>query len=505
MASLFTGLNTARSGLMASQTALDITAQNISNANTPGYTRQMLNLTSVGPNTGGYRLMYNIDRVGNGVNYSGVTQSRDSFLDVRYRNANSEYSGWQGQSDALKSIEDIFNEFSGSKTDVSSGLSGQMTGLLNNLQEYQNTPTDTTLPAVIKSSVDTIAFTVRNDYSSLTDFKSQQMSDLAATVNGNNTGGGIVSQLGSIADLNKQIASYEITGQKANDLRDQRNVLLDQLSGELNINVTEQKNGMVTVGIASDNTHMLISDDNTVTGLKLNDTQDAVEWDVAGNPAAKVSGGTVDAYLQVINGDGSGTGTYGSQGIVYLKNKLNDFAVNFDQLINKFAAEDKALPPANPDTASTALVNYNPAGDAAATIDLSAGWKSDPSLFAENYTGSSIGNYVGELIGKLNDSGTVTLNTGNDVPGPVFSGSILDFADSFTGDIATTVNHASSMASSTGSIVDNLDSQRKAISSVSTDEEGINIVKFQQSYNASARVITAINDMLDTLINSMAV
>jgi flagellar hook-associated protein 1 FlgK len=61
------------------------------------------------------------------------------------------------------------------------------------------------------------------------------------------------------------------------------------------------------------------------------------------------------------------------------------------------------------------------------------------------------------------------------------------------------------MASSTGAIVDNLDSQRQAISSVSTDEEGINIVKFQQSYNASARVITAINDMLNTLINSMAV
>jgi flagellar hook-associated protein 1 FlgK len=230
-----------------------------------------------------------------------------------------------------------------------------------------------------------------------------------------------------------------------------------------------------------------------------------VEWDVAGSPAAKVSGGTVDAYLQVINGDGSGTGTYGSQGIAYLKNKLNDFAVNFDKMLNGFAAEYQSPVPANPDNASTALVNYNPAGDAAATIDLSSEWKSSAALFANNYTGSSIGNYVGELIGKLNDSGTVTLNTGNAVPGPAFPGSILDFADSFTGDIATTVNHASSMASSTGAIVDNFDSQRKAISSVSTDEEGINIVKFQQSYNASARVITAINDMLNTLINSMAV
>jgi len=149
MASLFTGLNIAKSGLMASQAALETTSQNISNADTPGYTRQTIDMNSAGPDTGVYRMVNDTNQAGNGVNISGVSQSRDSFLDVRYRGANSEHSDWQGQSDALSSIEDIFNEFSDNTSDGSIGLSGQMTNLQTALQQYQNTPTDTTLPTTI--------------------------------------------------------------------------------------------------------------------------------------------------------------------------------------------------------------------------------------------------------------------------------------------------------------------------------------------------------------------
>lgn len=515
MASLFSGFNTARTGLMASQTALDVTSQNIANANTPGYTRQTLTLTSMSPDSGSYRLEYNHNQVGNGVNYNGVTQSRDPFLDVRYRDANSENSDWKAQSDALSSIEDIFNEFT-SNEDKAGGLSGQMTDLVTNLRKYQNTPTDATFPTTIRSSVSLIAFTVNNDYQNLIQYESQEKSDLSIIVNGDNTGGGINSILDNIASLNKQISSYEMTGNKANDLRDQRNQLLDQLSGYVDINVKEQSDGMVAVGLANDSSHMLIGADNSVTKLQMNSDKTAVYWD-DGNPdlakgtsgaatVANIKGGTVDAYLQVINGDGSGSGAYGSVGIPYLKNKLNDFAVNFTNMLNSFAAEYKTpdtttTPPQTVNTAPTALVHYDSSGDPAASLKVSAGWTGDASLFASNYTGTSIGDYVGELISSLNNNGTVTLNTGSAKPGPVYPGSILDFADSFTGDIATAANHVSGMADSTGNIVDNLDSQRMSISSVSIDDEGINIVKYQQAYNASARVITTIDEMLDKLIN----
>ena len=516
MASLFTGLNTAMSGLMASQTALDITSQNISNANTPGYTRQTLNLISVGPDDGAYRIYDKESQVGNGVDSAGVTQSRDSFLDVSYRNANSVNSDWQGQSSAMTGIEDIFNEFTGSSSDTVSGLSGQMTSLLTSLQNYQNTPTDTTLPATVESSVDDITSTVRSDYNSLTDFENQQKSDLAVTINGDNTGGGVNQILNNIAQLNTQIASNETAGQQPNDLLDQRNQLLDQLSGDIDINVSEQQNGMVTVGLQNDSSHMLISADNTVTGLQLNSSQDAVYWN-DGNPpspanAATVNGGTVDGYLQIINGNGTNTGQYGGIGIAYLKQKLNDFATNFDQMLNGFAAEYKypsaaypsssdPNPASTPDSVSSALVSYDPTQNAAATIAVSSGWRNDSDLFAENYTGSSMGNYLGDIIGRLNntnDTGPVTLSSGN-----TYSGSIMDFADSFTGDIANSLNFMQGEANSSSTILENLNSQRQAISSVSIDEEGINIVKYQQSYDASAQLISTINQMLGTFINDI--
>lgn len=508
MASLNTGLNIARAGLMASQTALDVTSQNISNASVEGYCRQTLNLQTIGANTGSYRIADSLTRVGNGVDYKSLTQSRDSFLDVSYRNANSQHSDWQGQSNALTSIEGIFNEFASSgTTDTAQGLSGKMTDLLKSLKSYQNTPTDTTLPTTVKSAVSNVAFTIRDNYKSLSDFEAQEKSDLSETINGSGTGGGLNAILDNISALNTQIAGYETSGNKANNLRDQRNVLLDKLSGNVDISVTEQSNGMVTVGLANDTTgKMLISANNTVTGLQLNSTKDAVQWADGSNTAATVTGGTVDAYLQVINGNGTGSGTYGTQGIVYFKNKLNDFAKNFDQILNKFAAEYQSPAPADVDAAPCALISYdnlNP--NPAATIDISANWKTTDGLFATNYTGASanIGNYIGELIGTLNKSGIATITNAVDHSASAYSGSFVDLADSFTGDIANTLSHIKNKADTTSSIVDNIDSQRQQISSVSIDEEGINMIKYQQSYTASSRVITTINDMLDTIIKSM--
>jgi flagellar hook-associated protein 1 FlgK len=258
---------------------------------------------------------------------------------------------------------------------------------------------------------------------------------------------------------------------------------------------------------------MLVSTDNTVTKLQLNSTKDGVYW-ADGNPdgntdgtpptakLATINGGTVDAYLQVINGDGSGTGEYGGMGVAYFTNKLNTFAKGFDNMLNTFAAEYQTItPPTTVDTASSALVYIGDSVNPAADIAISTGWQTDADLFKKNYTGSSIGNYAGELINTIKQNGTVKLT---DIP-TYYSGSILDFSDSFTSDIATALNHTQGMADSTSSIVSNIDAQRQSISSVSIDEEAINIIRFQQSYNASARVITAIDEMLDKLINSTGI
>jgi flagellar hook-associated protein 1 FlgK len=101
----------------------------------------------------------------------------------------------------------------------------------------------------------------------------------------------------------------------------------------------------------------------------------------------------------------------------------------------------------------------------------------------------------------LNTTGTVPTPTSTDSTA-TYSGSLSNFADTFTSDIATAVNNVSEKATSSQTSLDNIDEERQSISSVSTDDEGVNIIKYQQAYDANARVITTIDQMLQTLITS---
>ena len=138
MATAFTGLETARQALMASQTAMQITNQNIANASTDGYTRQRLTLESVGPDIGGSKFNPPSSSVGQGVEMTGVQQIRNTFLDSRYRAQNSNKGMYDDLQTDLLQVEDIFNEFSDSSSDDLTGLSGQITSLLNNISKLQS-------------------------------------------------------------------------------------------------------------------------------------------------------------------------------------------------------------------------------------------------------------------------------------------------------------------------------------------------------------------------------
>jgi flagellar hook-associated protein 1 FlgK len=420
--------------------------------------------------------------VGNGVDVSSITQSRDSFLDARYRNQNAVYQQWQTESDNLSQVEDIFNEFS--STDDITGISGQLNNLTSNLQSYMTSPTNANLPITIMNSFDTECQTVKTDYTQLNDFMSQSKGDLSTIVDGGDGGngkGGVNAILTNIQSLNKEIASYELRGQKANDMRDQRNNLLDQLSGEMDITVNEQTNGMVTVALQNDSHEMLVGADNSINTIKMNSDDTAVQWQDGTD--VNIQGGSVKGYLNLINGDGSGTGDYGNIGLKYMTQKLNDFATAFAATANS-----------NVPTGGKPLIQLSDSDNPAAGIDLSDDWKSDKSLFAENYTGSDTTSYISKYVNAFSSD---KLNAG----GVTYDGTLMDYADSVSGDLANDLNYDKQMADSNSSMLDDMNNQRLAISSVSIDEEGVNIIKYTQAYNASARVITAIDDMLDKLIN----
>ncbi len=529
MSSLFSGLNTARSGLLESQTAIDVASHNISNANTEGYTREALSMAALPADGTNYRYQQSGALVGNGVRDNGVTQIRDAFLDMRYRNANSEYADYSTQNGGYTAIENIFNEFTSTSStqNAAYGLSGQLSSLVSDLQKFSSSSDTGALPASVRADVQNICATIRDDYSSLTQLQKQEMGNLTDTLTGGTTGkendGGVNAMLTQISELNTSIADYEVNGQSANDLRDSRNELLDKLSGYLDISVTENPNGMVQVGLSNGSTQ-LIDSENQVTKLAV--STDAATGAVSvvkdgTSTAVQISGGQIDAYLHIINGDGSGTGSYGNDGIPYFIHQINAYAGVFKDVINRTATGDSS--------GGDVLVSCDTASDPdnpAATINLSAGWQENRSLFSDEYTAFhqtsaganvTLAAYASQFVTNLQSASLSTLQRGGMISGDdssgvyasvsngLRSGSVADFADSFTSDVAFAAGNTKKNAASAQTLCSDVDTQRQSTSSVSTDEEIINVMKYQQAYNASARMITVIDSMLDKLVNSTGV
>ncbi len=572
-------LETARSGLTAAQLGLNVTSDNVANANTTGYSRKALDPVAKSADTGQYQIAPTTAAVGQGVSIKSVYQIRNSFLDVNYRAQNAQYNLYNGMASQLTSVEDYFTEISGSTatTNKLTGLSGQLDSLIGNITNYENSPTDASISQTVESGADLLTQSIRTESTELSNTLNSSIQDLNIIVSGG-TGdtsngandGGINQIISNIQQLNTQISAYESgTGQEASDLRDSRNNLLDQLSGYVDISATEQSNGMVSVKLSGSGDYLVDSQNNANKFALYTDTTTgytALEWkgvttdvngkDVTGTAGvttptgvAKVQGGLVKAYLNVIDGDGSGSddvadGKSGSVGLVYMMQKLESFASGLYNTFNN--AGGAAFDTSSMPTSGTLFLTYagntdtngnitavSPQGDSAGTmtavtsgttitglmkvassIRVSDGWSGAPSLFLSNYTGTSSSAYFQSYVNALqNKTGTVQTSTLTAVSvdsanavsytrsSATYAGSISSYADTFTTDLASAVSNASTKADWSQTNVENIENERESVSSVSTDDEAVNIIKYQQAYNANARVITTIDEMLDKLIN----
>ena len=228
MSSTFHGLETARRGMSTHQSALYTTGHNIANANTPGYTRQRVNFNTTQPYPSMSFNAPNIaGQLGTGVKPGTIQRVRESFLDVQYRTENSKLGYYGALSSSLAKMEDIMNE------PTESGLSSVMEKFWNSLQDLANNPENTGARAVVASTGQMLAETINYYYNSLKRIQNDISNEINVTIKD------IESLLTDIDDLNRQIASVEPHGMLPNDLYDRRDLLVDQLSNLINIQVTE--------------------------------------------------------------------------------------------------------------------------------------------------------------------------------------------------------------------------------------------------------------------------
>ena len=227
MASTFFGLTIGKSGMYASQASLNTTAHNVSNAKRAGYTRQVVTQQASTP-----LAMYSrAGMAGTGVDVTNVARVRNIYYDEKYRDSNTAYGNYNTKNYYLNSIQSYFSETN------SEGLTATYTDFCMALKDLKNNVSDTTMRTAVAEKAENLTAYVNSLANSLQTIQREANVDIKTTVDHINS---IAAQ---IATLNKQINTLELRGSIANDLRDKRDLLVDELSEYANISVTETSRG----------------------------------------------------------------------------------------------------------------------------------------------------------------------------------------------------------------------------------------------------------------------
>ncbi|MFZ7101355.1 MAG: flagellar hook-associated protein FlgK [Peptococcaceae bacterium] len=599
MRTTFFGLNIGAKGLAAQQQALETTGHNIANANTEGFSRQEVVMTS------SYPLKTVNGFIGTGVEINDVRRMRDNYLDLQFRTENRSLGYWEFKSNVLEKVEVVINEPS------ESGLSSTMDLFWSAWEDLSRKPESSAVRTTVIETGQAVVETFNHMNRQLEELRV----DIDESVNVN------IRELNSLAtqirDLNYQIVKGEAEGPKANDLRDKRDLLLDEMSQLVDLEVVENQFGSISVSIGG---RAIVSGNKTYTieGRSNAEGFTDVVW----------SDGT---QVKLRNGELRGMLDSRDEVVVQFIDKLDKMACSFAEKINQqhsqgfHIVEDSLMPtlqnyqgyshgqrldftgPVVIDGSNNTL-NFSVDGGPAASITLTNGsYNNNDELVQEINTQLAAGNHnvtaynvdgairlisntvadetklevssvainygaagsleeaAANILGFFADDGvepqpefqgkaasffmvtdeTSGFSAGNiainfdvletvnliaaatsapyggieDIVGDggnslniaqlkydntMIEGTTLDdYYRSETAKLGVTAREADRMVENQGLVVSQLESKRQMVMGVSLDEEMTNMIRFQHAYNSAARYVTAVDEMLDTLINRL--
>ncbi|MDR0446465.1 MAG: flagellar hook-associated protein FlgK [Oscillospiraceae bacterium] len=530
----FSGIEIGRSGLVVSQKGLDVTSHNIANVDTKGYTRQRIVQTAIEPYNS-IRKFRPVDKglVGQGTTVMILDQIRSEFLDSQFRVNNSVLGYWDTRTQGLRYMQTLFESVDGGSLENSMGITIQdcVADLFSSFIVGETEANAAEERLLIQQSAISLAESFNLTYQRL----QAQMADQDAAVKVLVEKINILSE--GISELNRSIYSYEILGEPALDLRDKRNVMLDELSALAEIEysgngVGEQftltLGGNVLVSHVT-TTKLLVAQDksNVVPGEPnvYNIYYDA-DGDGVVNPGNDVlftdsiPTGELKAHLDLRDGD-SAT----NKGIAYYMEEINTFTRALVQEINKQHRKGYSHPLSGSSNNKIAFWGMYDSNGNVIDVDetdptelskLTAGNLrlsnaitndvyniafsdkeiiTDPALYDPNIKTFSGNNENMRKLYQLRNIGDITLITGQyigSLPG-YLAGTMLDFS--------VTLNHSANLADIHDVQTHDVDNLRLSISSVSLDDEMVNMIKYQHAYEGASRMITAMDEALDILIN----
>ncbi|MCA1320513.1 flagellar hook-associated protein FlgK [Bacillus tianshenii] len=622
MRSTFHSLEVARRGLVTQQTALQTVGHNIANANTPGYTRQRVNFNQTEPYPPASMNRPQIPgQMGTGVEAGSIQRVRESFLDIQYRGENNKLGYWESRADALQKMEEIMNEPS------ETGLSTTIDRFWQAFQDLAVNPTNAGARSVVRQRGMAVAETFSYLSNSLTSVQKDIKVEMGVTLDQVNS----LSE--QINNLNRQIGEVEVHGYLPNDLYDERDRLVDELSKIVKIEVETVKSGGNAKDIADMKmTIHLVNDKGgkigtLVDGNSLRYNELSLQYNVVtGNEETPL----VDGFklgnhsfgIDTFQSSGTLRGLIDSYGFMDGKkenglypnmlNHLDTIAFDFAQEINRvhesgwsissmnegkhtayefFSFTNTDVTSDNKKNAAKlftvsqdimrsldniAASGYNqgviptgsfhgyngkdavsitlqstmdPAGNQQFTYtvyDMTQSPKQemktsgsfaslselatslseefvdengDPSVAFDmdlvRLEDVSNGNFItidipqkGEVAGRIGDgSNAVALAEVKSRPLKLngVSTTFQDYYESVIGGLAVDAQEANRLSYNSETLKLSVDQRRQSVSGVSLDEEMSSMIQFQHAYNASARMITLTDELLDKIINGMGI
>jgi flagellar hook-associated protein 1 FlgK len=462
--STFSGIGTALSSLLAQQRGLDTTGQNIANVNTPGYSRQQVELQSVGspavpalwsPYTG----------VGNGVDVANVQRVADTLLASRAQSQHGQLAYLNGRAVALSTVETGFGEPS------DNGLASNLSTFWASWHDVANSPGDSSARAVVLQQAKTVTDTLHSMSGALQDQWSASRSQVDTVVSSVN------STATALAQINATIIHDTQTGLPTNELQDQRDQLVMNLADAVGATSRPTADGGLDVFVGG----TAIVSGSVARSLQVSGggslgtaATDPVtlSWNGATYPASVT--GTLGAAVETTNTTVPG----------YLA-KIDAVAAQVASAVNTTHAAGY--------DASGAPGGAFFTGSTAATIQVAI---TDPSKIAASGVAPTVDPVTGLPVPNLDGSvADAMAQHASDATGP--DALYRSLVTSLGADSAA----ATQRASIAGTTSSSTDAARSSESGVNLDEEMVNLMTYQHAYEGASRVLTSIDSMLDTLIN----
>jgi len=453
MSGLFGSLSVALSGLSVSQQEMETTSNNVANANTPGYTREVSDVTAADPVEIGSL------NVGTGVVLEKIESLRDPILQIQINQATQQNSALNA---SLTQLQQIQTQFASD----SSGIGADISNFFNSLQQLSPNPSDLTLRQGVLTAADTLATDFNNAAQNLQTQRTNVDQNVVQMVTQVNS---LTSQ---IASVDQQISNLQDANQGTNTLVDTRNNLIQQLSGVIDVQVIPTDQGIT---LATSNGTTLVSGSQSFALT----TQPVVGAD--GVQVQHIMAGTDDITNSLTGGSLAGLIQIRDQEIPSIETSLNQLATGLATNLN--AANAKGLDLETPPVQGGPI--FSGVG-AAATLTVSI---SNPALLAASSDGTPGSN--GNLA---NLSAVANQDVAN-------GQTPIDAYSTLVGQVGSATSNTSADADSSGLILQQLQDQNGSVSGVSLNEEASNLIQYQAAYQAAARVVSTVNLLLLDAVN----